>query len=155
MGGHVGIQLDSNQILNFVHRGSFHIISNKRNKKGFFKLTTQEKFNSILGGNCNQVKTVTILIPVNDQQLRKLDSLAKTYLKESPYDYAFFGVRCAAASYEILSQLDIFDRCSHTTAARKIFYPRLLRKELLKRAGESGWTVIRQPGIDHRIWETD
>ncbi|MDP9229720.1 MAG: hypothetical protein M3O67_03485 [Bacteroidota bacterium] len=155
MGGHVGIGIDSNKILNFVHRGNFHLVSSNQNKSGKYIVSTPAQFNSIFGGESNMVKTLTILIPVNSSQLQKLDSLSKVYIDQSPYDYALFGMRCGAGSYEVLSQLGILPRYSNSKTSLKIFYPKILRKELLRQAEENNWPRIRQQGTNRRIWETD
>ena len=155
MGGHVGIGIDSDKILNFVHRGTFHLITNKQNKHSCYMISTPSKFNSILGGDSKKVKTLTILIPIKKEQFQKLDSLSKEYLKESPYDYAFLGMRCGAASYDILAQLGIVPIYSHNRTSLKIFYPKILRKQLLIKAEKNGWQMIRQEGSNRRVWEKD
>jgi len=138
-----------------MHHGSFHVFSSKENKHSSYILSTQSGFNSIFGGDSDKVKTLTILIPVSEQQLCKLDSITKVYLNQTPYDYALFGMRCGAATYEILSQLDIVPKYSHTKISRKIFYPKILRKQLLRKAEENDWQMTRQQGTNRRIWETD
>ena len=155
MGGHVGIEIDTNKIMNFVHRGTFHLVSSKQNKHGNYIVSTHSHFNSILGGDSNKVKTLTIFIPVNTEQQFKLDSLSKAYLDEAPYDYALLGMRCGAASYEILAQLGILPQYSRSKTALKVFYPKILRKQLLRKAEENGWQMVRQDGSDRRAWETD
>lgn len=155
MGGHVGIEVDSNKIMNFVHRGSFHLISSKQNKHSTYILSTPSRFNSILGGDSNKVKTLTIFIPVNRVQKLKLDSLFTVYLNQCPYDYALLGMRCGAASYEVLAQLGILPQYSKTKTALKVFYPKILRKELLRKAGENNWQIVRHEGTDRRSWEMD
>ena len=155
IGGHVGVGLDSNRILNFVHSGSFHLVTNKRHKHSHYIISSRDKFNCILGGNCKKVKTVTILIPVKPSQVQKLDSISKAYISESPYDYALLGMRCGAASYDLLAQLGILPQYSYRKTSLKILYPKLLRKQLLEKAISYGWPVIRQEGTDHRIWEKD
>ena len=154
MGGHVGIEIDSNKILNFVHQGTFHLVSSKR-KHSHYIITSKSKFNSILGGDSNKVKTLTILIPVQDDQRSKLDSLSHAYLSDCPYDYAFLGMRCGAASYEVLAQLGILPKYSNSKTSLKVFYPKILRKQLLKKALANGWPIIREKGSDRRIWEMD
>jgi hypothetical protein len=154
-GGHVGIGIDSNRVLNFGHKGAFHIVSNKRNKHGRYFITTNGKFKCIFGGDSTCTKTLTIFIPVSSDQCKKLDSLSQCYCSESPYDYALFGMRCAAASYDLLAQVNIVPRYSHSRTYKKIFYPKLLRKMLIKKAEENGWVMIRHEGSKRRIWESD
>jgi hypothetical protein len=64
-------------------------------------------------------------------------------------------MRCAASSYEVLAQLGIMPQYSHNKISRKIFYPKLLRKELIQKAMENGWQMQRQAGSDRRVWEND
>ena len=154
MGGHVGIEIDSNKILNFVHKGSFHLITSKK-KHSRYIISSKSKFNSILGGDSNKVKTLTIFIPVKHEQLQKLDSLSHAYINQCPYDYAFLGMRCGAASYEVLAQLGILPKYSNSRTFLRVFYPKILRRRLLKQAAENGWLTIREEGSDRRVWETD
>ena len=155
LGGHVGIGIDSERILNFVHKGSFHLITSKLNKHSCYILSTPSKFNSILGGDCKKVKTLTILIPIKPEQYQKLDSISKAYLAESPYDYALLGMRCGAASYDLLAQLDILPRYTYRKTSLKILYPKILRRQLLEKAELNGWAMIRQDGSNRRVWESD
>jgi len=155
LGGHVGIEIDTNKIMNFVHRGTFHLVSSKQNKHGNYIVSSYSHFNSILGGDSDKVKTLTIFIPVNPQQQMKLDSLSKEYLSNSPYDYALLGMRCGAASYEVLAQLGILPQYSRSRTALKVFYPKILRKQLLRKAEENGLQMVMHDRSDGRDWETD
>jgi hypothetical protein len=155
IGGHVGVGVDSNTILNFCHHSSFHIISNNHNKHSHFMCCSPGKFCGILGGDSSQMKTLTICIPVSKEQLQKLDSLKTAYLKSPPYDYALFGMRCGAASYDILACLGIVPKYSNSVTALKIFYPKKLRTRLVKLAETNGWAVTRQEGTERRVWEKD
>jgi hypothetical protein len=155
MGGHVGIEIDSNKIINFVHHGNFHLISNKQNKHSSYVLSTPTRFNTILGGDSGKVKTLTIFIPVNQRQKEMLDSISGVYLIRSPYDYALFGMRCGAACYEVLAQIGILPQFSNSKTALKVFYPKILRKQLLSKAAENGWQMVRHDGTERRSWETD
>ena len=155
MGGHVGIEIDTNKIMNFIHNGNFHIISSKQNKHSSYMLSNSAAFNSILGGDSQSVKTLTIFIPVNIEQKCLLNSLSECYLNRSPYDYALFGMRCGAASYEVLAQLGILPQYTNSKTALKVFYPKILRKQLLKKAEQNSWQIERQDGTARRKWETD
>jgi hypothetical protein len=64
-------------------------------------------------------------------------------------------MRCGAASYDILGQLDILTKYSCSKTYKKIFYPKKLRKRLFKKATENGWTIVRQEGSIKRKWEQD
>jgi len=155
LGGHVGIESNSNRILNFVPKGTFHVFSNNKNRHSGYAEHTGHAFYGILGGNPDSVKKTIVLVPVSLQQKRMFDSIATCYLANTPYDYAFFGMRCGAATYEVLAQLGILKKYTNRKTYRKIFYPKKLRKRLLKKAMQEGWTVIKQQGSCKRKWERD
>ena len=96
-----------------------------------------------------------MIIPVSQSQLIKLDSICKVYCAHAPYDYALFGMRCGAATYDVLAQIGIVKTYSYKKTFLKIFYPRILREKLLKEAQQNGWEVIRQEGTNRRVWEKD
>lgn len=108
-----------------------------------------------MGGNGDSVKKAIVLVPVTLQQKQKFDSITAVYLKQTPYDYALFGMRCGAAAYDILSKLDILPKHSIGKTYKKIFYPRKLRKRLFKKAVENSWIIVRQNGSLKRKWERD
>lgn len=154
LGGHVGIELDSNQVLNFVPKGSFHVFA-KKDKHSSYAIHDTTSFYSILGRNADSVKKAVVYIPVSMAQKHQFDSLSAAYLQETPYDYALFGMRCGAAAYEILGQMDILPAHDHATTYLTIFYPKKLRKRLFKKAKEEGWAVVRSDGSTRRKWESD
>jgi hypothetical protein len=155
LGGHVGIEGGSDQILNFLKSGKFHWFAKKNNRHSIFKEYTSGNFYALFGSNPDSVKSAIVYIPVTIQQKQKFDSIATVYLKQTPYDYAFLGMRCAAAAYDILGQLDVFPAYCYSKTYKKIFYPKKLRKRLLKKAIENNWTIIRQHGSIKRKWERD
>ena len=155
LGGHVGIEGDSSKIINFSHIGRFHLFAKKKNRHSKFSEHPQNKFYSIFGGNPDSVKKTIVYIPVTKEQKQKFDSIAFCYLKQTPYDYALFGMRCGASTYEILGQLNILPNYSYKKTYKKIFFPKKLRTRLLKKASENGWTILRQEGSTRRSWEKD
>ncbi len=155
LGGHVGIEGDSGRVLNFVSGGKCHLFAEKTNRTSCFKEHCPDQFYSIFGGNADSMKKTIVYIPVTAAQKQKFDSIAAVYKKQTPYDYAVFGMRCSAAAYDILGLLNIFPHYSHTKTYKKIFYPKLLRKRLLKKADENGWTVVKVDGTGRRVWEKD
>ncbi len=98
----------------------------------------------------DSVKKAIVYIPVSSQQKQQFDSIVAVYLTQTPYDYAFIGMRCAAATYDILGQLDILPNYSYSKTYTKIFYPEKLRTRLFEKAIENGWTIIRQDGSTKR-----
>ncbi len=66
-----------------------------------------------------------------------------------------FGMRCAAATYEILGQLDIVKDKSRFGNIVSHFYPKPLRKKMFRIARQRGYKVTSQPGRTTRKWERD
>lgn len=155
LGGHVGIESDSNKVLNFVPNGKFHLLP-KKTRHSRYTIDSVARFYSRLGGqHPDSAKQAIVIIPVTKLQKEKFDSIAALYLEHTPYDYALTGMRCGAATYEILAQLGILERFPLPETALKILYPKKLRSRLLAKAEKNGWCVIRHNGTCHRKWETD
>lgn len=155
LGGHVGIEGDFDKVVNFLPSGKFNWFAKKNNKHSIYAAHSINNFYAILGGNPDKVKKAVIYIPITTQQKQKFDSITARYLAQAPYDYALFGMRCGAATYEILGQLNILKSYSYRKTYRKIFYPKKLRKRLFKKAEKNNWTIIRQDGSIKRKWEQD
>ncbi|MCE3283597.1 MAG: hypothetical protein K0Q66_2334 [Chitinophagaceae bacterium] len=155
LGGHAGIESVDNQVLNFIPHGRFHVVANKR-KHGKYVVDSVRHFYSRLGGqHPDSAKKAIIVIPVTTQQKLRFDSIAAKYLDDAPYDYAFIGMRCGAATYEILAQLGIVERLSLLETVIAVPYPKKLRRQLLIEAAARGWTVVREEGTTRRRWEGD
>lgn len=155
LGGHVGIESDSNQVLNFIPHGRFHVFAKKREPHSIYMEHSIRSFYKILSDQADSVKSAVVYIPVTTQQKHILDSLSNAYLKTTPYDYALFGMRCGAATYEILGQLHLLPAYSYSKTWRKILYPRKLRKRLFKQAATQGWNITYTTGSFKRKWEKD
>lgn len=155
MGGHVGIEIDSNKILNFVPNGKFHVFANRNDRHSKYTIHSLINFYEILGGDANAVKKTIFYLPITVTQKSKIDSLAKVYLNRPPYDYALFGMRCASACYDILAQLGFFRNYSYGRMYKKIFYPKKLRKRLFKLSNKKNWVVVKEEGSQTRKWEKD
>lgn len=155
LGGHVGIEGSGDSIVNFVPRGKFHWFAKTNEKHSAYTIHSTEQFYAIFGGNPDSVKSAIVYIPVTQKQREKFDSIATTYLAETPYDYAFWGMRCGAATYDILGQLDILPNYNYRKTFKKIFYPKKLRKRLFKKARTKNWKIVRQDGSNKRKWEKD
>jgi len=155
LGGHVGIEADSNRVFSFVPRGKFHWFAQPNKCHSAFVTHSVEDFYGILGSNAASVKKTIITIPVTAAQKILFDSICQRYSSHPPYDYALWGMRCGAAAYDILAQMDILPAYSYRKTYRKIFYPRKLRKRLLKKAKQHHWKIIQQEGVTTRRWEKD
>lgn len=152
-GGHVGIEYEPNKIIDFVPSGKFHYIEKPDKRHSAFVGNDTVSFWQTFGGNSEDMKKMTVVIPISLIQKKKLDSIVKAYYNETPYDYAFIGMRCAAASYDILSQLEITKEYKKQKTFRKNFYPKRTRKKLVKLANQNNWKIIRKEGSKTRKWE--
>jgi len=155
LGGHVGIEIDSNKIIDFIPHGGFHYFAHKDNYCSKFATHDLKSFWEIFGGSSDSVKKLTIVIPISLSQKLKLDSIYNAYTQHPPYDYAFVGMRCGAATYDILSQIELLKKYTYRKTYLKIFYPKKIRKRLLKEATQNKWTLYRQEGTKRRKWEKD
>lgn len=154
-GGHVGIEIDSNYIIDFVPAGKFHVFGHPGDRHSRFATHTSSGFWGTFGSDSNDVKRTTFIIPISSYQKMQLDSIAHAYTSGSPYDYAFFGMRCAAAAYDVLAQIEVMDQHSRCGTWSRNFYPKRFRAHLFREAKKHGWTIIRHEGCDTRIWESE
>ena len=154
-GGHAGIEYRNDSIIDFVHWGRFHWLQKRGDKHGRFNVHSIKSFYAILGGNPDSVKKAVVIVPLTILQKQLMDSLVVNYRRQSPYDYALVGMRCAAATYDILAQLGILKHLSFRKTYLNIFFPRKLRKRLFKKARKSNWAIERQVGSPKRKWDKD
>jgi hypothetical protein len=155
LGGHVGIQYDSSRYLSFFYEGRVHIFQRKNRKNGKYDLQTNEEFNFIMDKDVDSVKTLIIYIPITESQKEKYLSVCASYIAKTPYDYAFFGVRCGSSTYDVLSQVGVVKQYSYFRMWSKIFYPKKLRFRLKREAKKNGWQTGKIKGTHKRIWERD
>ena len=153
LGGHTGIETAPNMVLHFLPSGGFHRIENDKDRHSCYRIDGLRDFWQVFGGKAEKVKTLTVVVPVSMAQKNTLDSLAVAYTKATPYDYAFWGMRCGAATYEKLAQIGTFKSYSRKRTFRKIFYPKILRRKLVRKAKKNGWAMQRQAGDNCRRWE--
>lgn len=154
-GGHVGIEVDSNKIFDFIRSGKTHVFSKKKNLSGKFVYRSVESFYTRYKASGDSLEVAIISFQISKKQKLQLDSLIQVYTQNSPYDYAFFGMRCAAAAYDVLSELSVFPNYRKSKTIRKIFFPRKLRKRAFKRAKQNNWEIEKIQGTQKRKWESD
>ena len=154
LGGHVGIEDDSEKFYSFEIHGKNKIFNGKA-ANSIYKIEPANEFWSVMRTDEDSIKKTTIIIPISPQQKQKFDSITSQYCKNVPYCYAVFGMRCGASTYDILAQIGILPRYSHFKTSMKIFYPRKLRKRLIAKAEKNHWTIIRKEGTPKRKWEKD
>lgn len=149
-GGHVSIQYHDTDY-GFEPTGlPVHVFPRRQRRSAFVKqeLYGQARYS-------HQSKTATFVIPVTLRQLAILDSLHAEYCKKTPYDYAFFGMRCAAATRHLLGQIGVLEPCSKFESVCSNFYPKPLRRRVFKLAAKKGYDVIQTTGKTSRVWEKD
>jgi len=149
-GGHVSIEID-NEVIGFEPKTSFHIFPKKKNRNSYFNSEPVESWRK----NISQLQYLSITIPIADSQYVFLKESLKTYQKNVPYDYAFFGYRCAASTYEILASLKLVKDYGNYRTVKKYFYPRKLRTKLIKEAYLKNYLVHYHKGRNTRRYEKD
>lgn len=150
-GGHVYTEVD-NQISSFgMHNKQWHVFAHKKNKVGKYRINPDLKWQ----GDTGKLTITTIYIPITSEQQQQFKSQKQGYLQNPPYDYAFIGMRCAAGAYDMLSKIDVCEKKSKAKMIVTYFYPKMLRKRILKKAYKNNWTIIKQNGRQTRNWERD
>lgn len=156
LGGHVGIEIDTNKVLHFLPKGGLHVIGRiKKNFKSRFMQSDTQSFWGIFGTPPDSVKKLSIVLKISQAQKLALDSIALAYRAKVPYDYAVFGMRCASATYDVLSAAGILKYYHPKVNYPQHFYPALLRQKLINLAEERDWIMYRQEGTRRRKWESD
>lgn len=146
-GGHVNIQI-GDQFLDFAPSGRCHLFPHRKKHGGGFSMGSGKWYGK-------GEKEATVQIPVSADQYRQLDSLARHYASRNPYDYAVFGMRCAAATYDVLGETGLVKGWPRWKNVVRNFYPKLMRKRLFRLAEKRNWVVRKQEGRPSRKWERD
>jgi hypothetical protein len=149
-GGHVSIEVDSLDY-GFSPSGKVHIFS--RDRKPHSQFTGKHTHNQPPYAKGNKV--VTFIIPVSTEQYNEIKKIQASYCSKPPYDYAFFGMRCAASSQDILSRIGIVKERKRLRNIYTTFYPKKLRHRMFKLAKKNNYTIIKQDGRPTRKWEKD
>lgn len=153
LGGHVGVEIAPNEILNFVPKARFHFFTKHAIINSRFVVHDTTSFYGILGGHPDSVRKTLVAVKVSPSQKRRLDSVAMAYRKRSPYDYAFFGMRCGAAAYDVLAKSGVVKDMGFTKTWTQIFYPRKLRRKLERGQLAQVHSIKKQDGSNKRVWE--
>jgi hypothetical protein len=150
-GGHVYLEVN-NKIISFgTNQGKWHVFPHKTKSAGKYRINKDLTWH----GDTAAKKITTIVIPVSKEQLDKLAEAEKKYFAQTPYDYAFFGMRCAAGAYDMLSKAEVCKHKSRFGIISRNFYPKRLRVKLLRRAQKEHWQVVKLEGRKTRKWERD
>lgn len=155
-GGHVGIEYDTGKVIDFAPKGKFHYIEKPRNCHSAYTLRSMTSFwNTFADADSASLKAWSVTIYLDSTQRHKLDSIVSIYSQSTPYDYAFLGMRCASASYDILAEIGVLNMRTHFGTWSRIFYPKMLRKRMMKLARKQDWQTWQKAGSECRIWEKD
>ncbi|MCX6317394.1 MAG: hypothetical protein NTW29_08905 [Bacteroidetes bacterium] len=146
-GGHVNIEVNG-RVLDFLPGKCPLFPNNKKPSGGYY-------INHGISWDTANTKWTMITIPVNPAQMQQLEQIMDSFAKRTPYDYAVFGMRCAAASYDVLSRIGLVKKMKNAKKVTKFFYPKLLRKKMMKWAVRKGYPVIQHEGRRSRKWEAD
>lgn len=167
-GGHVTVEYAHDKALSFqpVHYdglgGAGHVFARSipRNFNSCFRIYSEKRAWGVLGNyynNIDSLRRATFIIPVTAAQKYTLDSLAEAYARSTPYDYAFFGMRCASASYQFLADAGLVREYRHNIWFN-IFTTRDFRNAMYKdyvKNRDKGWRLETCPGSRSRQWEKD
>lgn len=151
-GGHVSIETEEG-VYGFGPQGKFHLVARRGEQKrhSYFQYQSFRVFQRDSIGH----EYLTVILPVTRAQMDSLNALHRCHVENPPYDYAFLGMRCAASSYDVLSDVGITKQKSQKGMWLKYFYPRKLRNMVVKRAAEEGWRMVYRRGNERRKWERD
>lgn len=149
-GGHVTIQVDDTDY-GFRHSiRHTHIFPHKNRHSEFVTRIMNGK--SRYGPDR---KTVTFTIPITTAQYTLLNKIHQGYCDSTPYDYAFFGMRCASATQEILGKIGMLKKRNRFINVVTTFYPKPLRRRMLRLARKNNYPMITTEGRPTRRWERD
>lgn len=149
-GGHISIEVDSIDY-GFEPLDGFHLFPHQKHLKSHFvcqKIQQKPKYD-------RDKKLTTVYVPLTPEQYTQLTKIHQEYCQNSPYDYAFFGMRCASATREILSDIGILKRKKRLFNIITTFYPKKLRVQILELAEQNHYIINRQKGKLSRKWEKD
>jgi hypothetical protein len=148
-GGHVSIQIDSVDY-GFSPAGKVHIFSHNKHHSVYHGRETHHQNVYPTG-----YKVETVIIPITLAQYNQLNAIVNDYCSKAPYDYAFFGMRCASSAQDVLSQIGIVKKRRQFRNIATTFYPKKLRQRLIKLAKQKQYKIINQEGRPTRKWERD
>jgi len=151
-GGHVTCTIDQT-VYGFTDEGSgedTHIIPSTNHPNGYWQVETITDWNAKMVGE----KYMVIPVLITKQQKTDLFKLLNQYIKKAPYDYAFFGIRCASAMHDLLGDAKIIPHVAFGIVWIKYFYPSSFGKYMKSLAKKKGWQIQYYTGRKSRIWDS-
>ncbi len=150
-GGHVTVEVGDSVYGFSPGGGRARIFAKRSHSNGYFHLESKLEYTFDSTGD----KQTSISIPVTKEELYDLRIHVNNYLQNRPYDYALFGMRCAASAHEMLSIAGVFKKRTKFFSIFYNFYPKKLRKRILDKAFDENYEIIHQEGRKERKWEND
>jgi hypothetical protein len=149
LGGHVEIELNQ-QVYGFrLAKLPVHIFVDNTDFNSKYEVNTKENWLK----RTEYEKVTSIYLPITAEQKNKLNAILNAYLMQTPYDYAFFGKRCATSTAEILAQSGIICPLSNAEIMAAFISPKPLRNTLINLAENKHFLIKKKAGVDCRIWE--
>ena len=150
LGGHITCTIGQS-VYGFTDEGAnyTHVFPNHNDPAGFW----QKEDITVWGNKMFTEQYMQFCIPVTESQLTMLQQILDGYAKKTPYDYAFFGMRCMSAMYDVLGDIAILPIVPNWYVWAKYFYPRKFRRDLTRMAYKNGWVLQFIKGRDTRQWE--
>ncbi len=149
LGGHVEIELAGSVYGFRLAKLPVHIFVDNSHFNSKYEVNTKEAWLK----RTEYEKMTSVYLPISKGQKDKLQVLLTAYLAKSPYDYAFFGTRCATSTAEVLSKSGIIYPLSNTENSIAFLSPHPLRQTLLQLAHTRHFLVVNKKGVDCRYWE--
>lgn len=154
LGGHIFFQVEGN-IYGFEPQrdDDFHIFPRRKAEKfnSRYKKEVLSEWQERMQGKLLS----SFKIPMKDTDYALVKTKLQNYSEQAPYDYAFFGMRCASSAHNLLADTSLFAPSGKLKSILSYPYPRRLRKKLLKKALRENWKVSKSEGSGEMIWETD
>ena len=151
-GGHVEIHMDT-LAYGFTDTPQSkipHVFAhNKKKNNGLFQKISKKEWSK----KNKSSKVTFIMIPISEEQYLNLIQNYETNIKQCPYDFALFGMRCASSAYQMLNEVTILEPLKHSKTALKIFHPRAFRKFVIPWALGKGYPVRVQEGDSEKKWD--
>lgn len=147
-GGHVSLE-SNDSVFSFRHASPVHIFAHRKNRHSRIENIPASTWAADTAGK----KYLTVFIPLTPEQCAAFHRIKQQYSAQVPYDYAFFGMRCAASAYDVLSHSGIFKTRSRFGMVVTAFYPKLLRKKVMRLAAGKHYPITLHDGSPRRKWE--
>jgi hypothetical protein len=149
LGGHVEIEINKHVYGFRLNKLPVHIFVDNAHFNSRFEINTHDAWIK----RTEYEKMTSIYLPINNEQKDKIQGILDAYLAKSPYDYAFFGTRCASSTADILSKSGIIAPLSNAENMIAFLSPHPLRHTLLNLAEKKNFLIINKKGVDCRFWE--